>query len=153
MGVESYETLTLEDLGHGQLAQVLPSVSHSSVNEWPNVPHVIQQARQRSISELSALRKLSISDDHSEASVPLTSPQSLFGSTPLTTVLDSKPYLPKPRLHRSHTNRGRLEKNGACSTNLVMPPAALLECLFDEHLEEGLEELTKKSSDFQTGTP
>ena len=151
--VDNLEPLTPEDIGADQFPQTLKNAHHDSVYEQYIRPQATQRARQSSVSELSTLRKLSISDKDSETSAPIRSPKVVVESSIQETALGTKDSSPQTRLQRSHTKSGRLERNDTCSPNLVMPPATLLECLFEERLEEGVEELTKKSNDFQTATP
>ena len=149
---DSLGPLTPEDVGHDQFPQIL-HVGQDSVNEQYALPQATQRARKSSISELSTLRKLGIRDDHSGMSVPITGPLLSHETSLPSTALGPNYSLPKSRLQRSHTKSGRLERNSTCSPNLLMPPATLLECLFEERVEGGVEELTKKSNDFQTAVP
>ncbi len=133
------------------LPYVLPKARQISVDELDTLPHATRMARRDSIYELSTLRKLSIDENDCKTSTSITSAQIFFERSLQPTAL-SLNNSPKPRLQRSQSIRGRLEGNCAHKPNLVMAPATLLECVFEERLEEGVEELTNKSIEYQTAT-
>ena len=146
----SPESFSSEGSGKDQLSYFLPSSGQNPVNELHRLPHATQRARQDSLCELSALRKLSIDDNYSGRSAYISSPQTFEPSLQRPALGSSVPL--RTRLQRSKSVNGRLEGNRARLLDLAMAPATLLECFFEERLEEGVEELTKKSNDYQTAT-
>ncbi len=150
--VESLGSSASDGSGCDHLPYDLQTSRKGSQVEVHSLPDATRRARQHSIHELSTLRKLSIYDDKdSETSTSITSPQLFFQRSLQAPALNPNSP-PKPRLHRSQSIHGRLEGNGTRTPNLVMAPATILECVFEERLEEGVEELTKRSNEYQTAT-
>ena len=149
--VGSPESFSPGGLGHEQLPYVLPEARRDSIDRLHTLPHATRRARQDSIYELSTLRKLSVIDKDCGTSVSITSPQIFFERSLQATPFRSD-SLVKARLRRSQSIFGRLEGNSTHAPNLVMSPSTLLECVFQERLKEGVEELTRKSSEYQTAT-
>lgn len=149
--VRSPKSLSPDGSESDHLQHVLPKARQNSVDELHTLPHATLIARRDSIHELSTLRKLSIDDNDRGTSTSITSPQT-FLERSLQPTAPSFNGTPKPRLRRSQSIHGRLEGNNVRTPNLVMAPATLLECVFEERLEEGVEELTQKSNEYQTTT-
>lgn len=147
----SPESFSSDDSGQGQHSYFLLTPGQNAVDELHTLPHATRRARQGSLRELSALRKLSIDNNYSGRSTSTPSPQISFEPSPQSPALSSNLPL-RARLQRSQSINERLECNSARPLGLVIAPATLLECFFEERLEEGVEELTKKLNDYQTAT-
>lgn len=147
----SSESFSSDGSESEHLPYVLPKARRISVDELHTLPHATRMARRDSIYELSTLRKLSIDKNDCKTSTSIISAQ-IFFERSLQSTARSLNNPPKPRLQRSQSIRGRLEGNCVRKPNLVMAPATLLECVFEERLEEGVEELTSKSMEYQTAT-
>ena len=148
--IGSPEPFTPDSFGDDPATQTLQKTRQDFFDD---LPHAAGKARQDSIQGLSKpseLPKLRI-DTTCGSSNSMTSPQASTQQS-LQAITPSSFNPPKPRLLRSQSLHGRLEGNKIHALNLIIAPATLLECVFEERLTGGVEELTRKSTEYQTAT-